>query len=89
MTASMTEDRGLNRSRRTELRAEWRAESMAASMTEDRTHEFRWRVAAPGGRWREEKKDNSKGDRRRDDWLGDHSPKLARLVSSRPSTASR
>jgi hypothetical protein len=75
MTESMTADRGLNRLWRTALRAEWRtalrtewrAESMAASMTEDRTHEFRWRVATLGGRWREEKKDNSKGDRRSDD----------------------
>ena len=69
---------------RTALRTEWRAESMAASMTEDRTHEFRWRVAAPGGRWREEKKDNSMGDRRPDDWPGYHSPKLARFVCSQP-----
>jgi hypothetical protein len=45
-------------------------------MTEDRTHEFRWRVAAPGGRWREEKKDNSKGDRRPDDWPGHQSPRI-------------
>ena len=29
---------------------------------------FRWRVAAPGGRWREASQ--SKGDRKPDDWLG-------------------
>jgi hypothetical protein len=61
-------------------------------MTEDRTHEFRWRVAAPGGRWREEKKDNSKGDRMIG-W-GIKAPASFpishwRLVSSQPLTANR